>query len=94
MANHIAMQRGLITEENYRRMNPVLVKNYSEYINTEIPIKELLSALLKDKKNTNTHLVLILPLGDEAKISRVEVCPDDEFSKQCSIFLEGRLNEE
>jgi 3-dehydroquinate synthase len=89
LANFIAYERGLITEEHFHRMHPVLEKNYSDYINLDIPIAEVLSALLKDKKNTATKLVLILPTGERCQIKRVEVLPDENFKNQCLKFFKG-----
>lgn len=89
MANYIAAQRNLLPEEHYQRMHGVLQKNYAVYFNTEIDRDALISALMKDKKNTATKLVLILPLGDEAKIERIQVDADENFRNHCGRFLEG-----
>lgn len=87
MANRIATLRGLLPEAHYRRMHPVLRKNYSAFADTPIQTDVMLSALMKDKKNTTSKLVLILPLGEEARIQRVELIPDDAFRAQCQQFL-------
>lgn len=87
MANRIAVLRGLLPEEQCLRMQGVLRKNYAEFANTPISADALVAALMKDKKNTATKLVLIFPSGDEAKIERVQVDADGEFQAQCSQFL-------
>lgn len=87
MANRIAMLRGLLSADDFDRMHDVLRKNYAEYTKTPIPVNSLLSALMKDKKNTATKLVLIFPLGNEAKIERVQVDADETFRLQCETFL-------
>lgn len=87
MANRIAVLRGLISEENYLRMHSVLRKNYAPFVKHVIPLDDMLSALLKDKKNTTSKLVLIFPVGDDAEIQRIEVAPDEAFKKQCEQFL-------
>lgn len=89
MANQIATKRGILPEEHYCRMNPILRKNYEDYANKPIPIDVMLSALMKDKKNTSTMLGLIFPVGSDAKIQRVQVPPDDEFRSQCEQFVAG-----
>jgi 3-dehydroquinate synthase len=89
MANRIATLRGLLPERHYLRMNRTLRKNYAPFSATLIPVDRMLAALMKDKKNTSSKLVLILPVGEEAKIKRVEVTPDDVFREQCRLFLEG-----
>lgn len=87
MANRIASLRGLVTEQHYLRMHPVLRKNYLPYAKTAIPLDDMLSALLKDKKNTSSKLVLIFPVGENAAIQRVEVTSDETFRKQCQQFI-------
>jgi 3-dehydroquinate synthase len=74
-------------------MHPVLRRNYEAFRHVAIPAPALLSALLKDKKNTATMLGLILPVGEEARIERVSVPLDDAFREQCQTFL-ARLTPE
>lgn len=87
MANYIATKRGLLPEKHHHRMHAILYKNYVNYAKTHIPLDVMLSALMKDKKNTNAMLGLILPVGEDAAIQRVQVPPDDIFSAQCAGFL-------
>jgi 3-dehydroquinate synthase len=87
MANRIAVFRGLLPEDQYRRMHGVLRKNYRAFAGASVSVDALLSALLKDKKNTATQLVLILPLGDDARIERVRVDADNVFRAQCERAL-------
>ncbi len=87
MANRIAMLRGLLPEHQYLRMHPVLRSNYAPFARTPIPLDAMLAALLKDKKNTATQLVLILPHGEQARIERVAIDPDTGFRAQCAQFL-------
>lgn len=91
MANHVAKARGLLPASHFERMHSTLRKNYGDYSATPIPLAPLLSALMKDKKNTSTKLGLILPVGECAAIQRVEVPPDDAFHDQCKSFL-GKLD--
>lgn len=87
MANHIAAERGLLPEGHYHRMHTILCKNYGEYATAPIPVDVMLSALMKDKKNTSTMLGLIFPVGADAAIQRVQVPPDEIFRSQCAQFL-------
>jgi 3-dehydroquinate synthase len=87
MANKIAALRGLLPEAQYLRMHPVLRKNYEPFAKVAIPRDALLSALMKDKKNTSTKLMLIFPVGEGAVIERVAVSPDEVFAGQCDKFL-------
>lgn len=89
MANHIAAARNLLPEAHYHRMHGILRKNYGDYAKTPIPLDAMLSALMKDKKNTSTMLGLIFPVGEDAAVQRVHVPPDDIFRTQCADFLAG-----
>lgn len=89
MANHIAVARGLLPGTHYDRMHVTLHKNYGDYAKTTIPLDAMLSALMKDKKNTSTMLGLIFPVGADAVIQRVQIPPDDAFHSQCVSFLAG-----
>jgi 3-dehydroquinate synthase len=88
MANRIASLRGLVEEKHYMRMHAVLRKNYAAFANTTVPLNRMLPALLKDKKNTSSNLVLILPVGAKATIQRVDVAPDKVFQGQCLLCLD------
>ena len=87
MANRIAVLRNLLPEEHYHRMHGVLRKNYADFTSTIISVDSLLEALMKDKKNTDTKLVLIFPHGEEARIERVQIAPDELFRQQCQQTL-------
>jgi 3-dehydroquinate synthase len=87
MANHIAANRGLLPRKHFHRMHAILRKNYGNYTRTPIPLEEMLSALMKDKKNTSTMLGLIFPVGADAEIQRVQIPPDKVFRSQCVQFL-------
>lgn len=61
MANYVAVRLGITDEVHYLRMRPSLVANSRGYEHTSIPIEAFLSAITKDKKNTDAKLRLILP---------------------------------
>ena len=84
IANHVAVDRSLVSREHYVRMHGTLRRNYSEFAGVPIPMEGMFSALMKDKKNTNSALGLILPVGDDALIKRVMVPPDQVFRSQCA----------
>jgi 3-dehydroquinate synthase len=87
MANHIAVQRGLLPQQECERMRPILRTNYAEFARTPIPLEPMLAALMKDKKNTTAGLRLVLPSGSDARIQMVPVAPDAVFRSQCERFL-------
>lgn len=88
MANHIAVMRDLLSGEQRDRMHSALLQNYQNFKKVHIPLDDMLGALMKDKKNTATELMLIFPVGDTAEIKRVGVPPDDQFRNQCKQFIE------
>jgi len=88
MANHIAVDRGLLSDQHRDRMHGVLQENYQDFKNIPIPVDLMMGALMKDKKNTATELMLIFPVGDHAEIKRVGVPPDELFRNQCKQFVE------
>lgn len=88
MANRIAALRGLLPEQHYLRMHPALYKNYAPFAKVAISSGDILSALMKDKKNTSSKLVLIFPVGEDAAIQRIEVTPDQIFQNQCQQFFD------
>ena len=87
MAIRIASWRNLLSEDHYNRMHPVLSKNYALYKSTKIPLDKLIAALKKDKKNAAERLVLIMPMGDDASVQKIEVLADEKFLAQCESFL-------
>lgn len=88
MANRIAVLRGLLPYVQYERMHGTLSRNYSPYARADIPLESLISALMKDKKNTSTTLGLVFVVGEDAKIERCQVEPDEQFRAQCHQFLQ------
>ena len=89
MANYVAAERGTTPRDTYARMHPTLRDNYAAFAGATIPFDGMFAALLKDKKNSATRLGLILPVGPEAVIQKVDVPPDDAFRAQCAAFLGG-----
>lgn len=87
MANFIAAKRNLLPTEHYNRMHLVLSQNYGDYGKVSVPLDLMISALMKDKKNTSTKFGLIFPVGPDADIQRVQVAPDENFRSQCAEFL-------
>lgn len=87
MANTVSSARGLTPESERDRMRPILRGNYQQSSTIPIPFGPFLEALKKDKKNTKTELVLILPCGADAEIKKVAVPVDDDFVNQCVNFF-------
>jgi len=88
MANYISVKRGLLPVEHHRRMHPVLLRNYEKYADIPISVDLMLSELRKDKKNSNTMLGLIFPVGRGATIQKIQVSQDETFRRQCQQFFD------
>ena len=89
MANYVAFNLGVTSEEHFKRMHPLLEDNSSLYRKTCIDPELLLAALAKDKKNTSTQLRLILPnFEGEITIGLYDKSPELEKAVQtyCNKF--------
>ena len=82
VACQIAASRNLLPSNESTRMRTALKKNYQTFAHVPIPLDASMNALLKDKKNSSTELGLILPVGEQAKIEKVMIPPDEEFVDQ------------
>ena len=61
IANYVASKLGVSRNKHFERMHSVLDKNCKSYRQVSINVNSLMLALAKDKKNSSTHLRLILP---------------------------------
>ena len=82
VACQIAASRNLLPSNESTRMRTALKKNYQTFAHVPIPLDASMNALLKDKKNSSTELGLILPVGEQAKIEKVMIPPNEEFVDQ------------
>jgi 3-dehydroquinate synthase len=82
IANNVAVQRGLLAGPHYARMHQLLRRNHQGFDAASIPFERAMQALERDKKNTSTQLVLILPVGEEARVQKVAVDNDATFARQ------------
>lgn len=89
IANRVSTLRGTLSEANYRRMHPMLMENCGAFARIPVAVDNLLAGLARDKKNTTDRLVVILPVGDHAAITRVEIANDAAFRQQCEAALAG-----
>ncbi len=88
MANFVAARLGFAREEHFRRMHPSLAKNYRGFDGAAIPLERFLSAIGKDKKNTEAKLTLILP-DASGKVGRIECENDARFRVACQNYFEN-----
>ena len=87
VANYIAFRLGISEMSHYERMHSVMNKNYRDFVSIKIDIDKMLNALTKDKKNTASHLRLILP-DKEGKIKIVLQDNNAEFKSVLNDYFE------
>jgi 3-dehydroquinate synthase len=92
MANFVAVRLGLTEIGVYERMYPILQKNLAAFEKIEIPTDKFFSAILKDKKNTDEKLRLIMPDRNSKIVSHLY--PNNSlFQKVCAEYLtSGRMS--
>ena len=90
MANHVAWKLGCTTEEQVRRMRPVLRANSQGFHDVPVPFEAFIEAIAMDKKRTATGLRLVLPDATGA-ISIGEHALDDHFKAACASYLADDL---
>lgn len=61
IANLLALDEGLITQERYDEMHQTLFPVYKDYTHVRIDPDDVFAAMSKDKKNTGSKINLILP---------------------------------
>lgn len=86
MANFQSFKMGRISEEQFKKWNSCLRKNYKDYKNVQIPFNIFLSAISKDKKNIGADLSLIL-VRAVGKIEKVNVSKDENFIVTSQLFI-------
>ena len=93
LANRVAVELGLCTEDHFQAMHPTLRANYIEFVDQPVPLEPFLVALSKDIKNTGTaNVSLILPnaTGHVVKSTHAN---DDKLADICQTYFEnGRTN--
>lgn len=87
MANFIAVQHGRMGRAHFERMHPTLRCNYRGFERSVIPFDRFMSAIAKDKKNTDAKLGLILP-DAEAIPRRMECANDAKFQADCRAYFD------
>jgi 3-dehydroquinate synthase len=88
MANYTAMSLGRMDAGHYHRMHGTLKANYVGFDETPVPFDAFMQAIAKDKKNTDTELVLILP-GSDARLAPVACANDSRFHDICREYLDN-----
>jgi len=91
MANFVASRLAITGTGHYERMHGILRENSKDFDNCEIYEDTFMSAIAKDKKNTGTHLKVVLP-GPDGRISVHLLENDSAFRELCCQFIQqGRF---
>ncbi len=86
MANFVAAELGFSSVDQFQRMHSVLQRNSAGFTSVNIRREPLMAALRRDKKNTATHLRLVLP-DSEGHIGLVAVAPDAALEAAVDSYL-------
>lgn len=86
MANFVAVRLSLAPQSHFARMHGVLRANYAGFERTPIPLGVFLSAIAKDKKNTDREIGMILP-GPDGRLAVARRPPDARFTEACAEYL-------
>ena len=86
MANFVAAELGFSSVDQFKRMHSVLQRNSAGFASVDIRREPLMTALRRDKKNTATHLRLVLP-DSEGHIEMVAVVPDVALDAAVGSYL-------
>ena len=87
MANFVAAGIGFGEPELFEARHAVLKRNFRSFETYPVPLESFLSAIGKDKKNTGSDLVLILPDGD-GRIHKTRCANDARFADLCRDYLD------
>lgn len=86
MANFVAAELSLAPPQIFQRMHPTLRANYLGFEHAEVPFTAFLTAIAKDKKNTDAALTLVLPDTD-SHLHLVQHPADGRFANACARYF-------
>ena len=87
MANYVAYKQGRWTIDDYKKHTDLLKRNSSDFYQFPIDVEKFLKAISKDKKNSATHMKLILP-NQQGQIEKVPTENNKEFQTYCTEYLQ------
>lgn len=86
MAHFISAAFGFLSPGQYAAVRPLLRRNFKGFEKTPVPLERFFEAILKDKKNTEKEISLILTRGP-GKVFR-DHCPfDEKFRALCETYF-------
>ena len=87
MANYISMKKGILTEEIFNQIHPILFKNYSEYFDYPIDINDFMIAISKDKKNIDSSQLTLIFLDKKFNVFKDLYANDLSFKSLCQEYF-------
>lgn len=86
LANYASARLGVSGADQYERMHPTLARNSRGFEAVAIDPERLLAALRRDKKNSATHLRLVL-VDQEGSVGLVDVDPEGPLVEAVRSYL-------
>lgn len=89
MANYTGLRLGIGSDDFYRKMKPVLRKNYRGFETHPVPVDRFRAAISKDKKNTGSGAVTLILVDQDGRVFKNSYANDPAFEGICADFLEN-----
>lgn len=89
MANYVAAQLAVGSDENYRRMQPVMRRNYDGFETHPIPLEPFMTALSRDKKNQGAGSATLILADKTGRVFRDKYSMDDRLRTICRDYLDS-----
>lgn len=89
MANYVSAGLGVGSEEHFRRMRPVMRRNYDGFERHPVPLDRFLKALSQDKKNQGRGSVTLILPDREAHVFKDKYPMDERLATLCRTYLES-----
>tara|TARA_E500000318_G_scaffold87094_1_gene83947 strand:+ start:6877 stop:7944 length:1068 start_codon:yes stop_codon:yes gene_type:complete len=87
MANYVAARLGVGSEENYRRMQPVMRLNYDGFETYPVPLDPFMTALSRDKKNQGAGTATFILADHSGQVFKEQYPMDESLVDICRDYL-------
>lgn len=87
MANYIARQLGRCPADYFEKAHLTLLANYQDFRHESIILENFLSAISKDKKNTESNMLNVILPNESGTIERCSLPSDTNFIQLCSEYF-------
>jgi len=89
MANYVAARLEVGSDENYRRMQPVMRLNYDGFETYPVPLAPFMTALSRDKKNQGTGTATFILANRAGQVFKDQYPMDENLTRICRDYLES-----